>query len=525
MKAIGYNLLNTFKYKHFMLKRSKTGYVIGLLNPQGHVRWKDLQIAAHPDTGGQIVYINEVAKELGKLGCMVDIFTRYFSDPEWPGYDKLVEKFNDNIRIVRIKCGPEDKFVRKEELWPIIGEFVGGIEEFYRKNRYKPRVFTSHYADAGLAAAMLKNKMKIPFIHTGHSLGGKKMDNLRLTKSNFSYYNGMYKFHLRVLAERISFRNSSAIIASTREEVDKQYGHKVYIGAVREKSKFNIIPPGINSNQFFPYTKKEKKAKEYETAVGALKGELKKSIRPNRLDLPCIFSAARFDAKKNPAGLVRAFAGSEILQQNTNLLIVAGKVTDSLNPDNRSKFSEDALVIIDDLTKLIEKFHLKGKVCITAGFNYISQLPYIYRYAGRNNWIFVNPALHEPFGLTILEAMASGVPVVATKHGGTAEILDAEEYGLLIEPTDWHSIRGGLEKMLLVRYWKKYSRLGIERIKERYTWQIAAKGRVGVIEKVLDGKSADEKDFAIPDYFLNPERENDHIILKEFRRRYYIGGE
>lgn len=504
-------------------ENNRNRLTIGLLNPQGHVRWKNLQIASHPDTGGQIVYIIEIAKVLEKLGCKVDIFTRYFKDGEWPGYDREIENYNENLRIVRIKGGPENRFVRKEDLWPIINRFTVGIKEFYIKEGYMPDIFTSHYADAGLAGAILKKDMKIPFIHTGHSLGGKKMDNLHLSRSNFAALNDIYKFHLRIVAERIAFRNSSAIIASTEQEVEKQYGHKVYTGVVRDKKKFNIIPPGINPEQFFLYHRKEKKKKVYDKAVNKLRGELKRYISKERLELPCIFSAARFDAKKNTAGLLRAYGESEVLQENTNLLIIAGKVKDPLNPANRSKFKEYEKHIIEDIIKIIDDFALKGKVCVAPGVNYVTELPYIYRYAGRNSWIFINPALHEPFGLTVVEAMASGVPVVATKHGGPAEILQGEKYGILVEPTDWHSISGGLEKMLFLRFWKKYSQLGIERVQEKYTWRSAAKERLELVKRIIKEGFNDEKDFAIPDYFIDSEKNSDISILKEFKRRYYIG--
>ncbi|MFC2062149.1 glycosyltransferase [Elusimicrobiota bacterium] len=504
-------------------KNTKRGLTIGFINPQGHVRWNKLQIASHPDTGGQIVYIIELAKTLEKTGCKVDIFTRYFKDPEWPGYDKEIEEYSKNLRIIRIKCGPDDKFVRKEDLWPIMNDFALGIEDFYKNSGYTPDVFASHYADAGIAASILKVNMKIPFTHTGHSLGGKKMDNLRISRSNFTTINNCYKFHLRIFAERISLRNSGAIVVSTQEEIDKQYGHKVYRDAVKNSDKFNIIPPGIDPALFYPYNRKEKNTKIYNKAVKKLQNELEKHIRKKRLDLPCIFSAARFDAKKNPAGLLRAYAESEDLQENTNLLIIAGKVEDPLNPVNRSKFNENEKIIVKEIVDIISEFELEGKVCVSPCFDYAAEMPYIYRYAGRNDWIFINPALHEPFGLTVVEAMASGLPVVATKYGGVTDILQNEHYGLLIEPTDWHSIRAGLKKMLMVRFWKKYSRLGIDRVKQKYTWQSAAEGYKELFERIIKAKLKVKDDYNIPGFFLNPHNIDDSEILEKFKKLYYIG--
>ncbi|MFW6172691.1 MAG: glycosyltransferase, partial [Elusimicrobiota bacterium] len=394
---------------------------IGLINPQGHVRWNDLQIAEHPDTGGQIVYITELSKEIERLGCKLDLFTRYFKDPEWPGYDKEIEQYSKNLRIIRIKCGPRDKFIKKEELWPYINEYVEGIINFYKKEGIKPDILSSHYGDGGLAAAILKKKLKKPFTHTGHSLGGKKMDNLRLSKSNFEVINKTFKFHLRIMGERISFRNSNAIVTSTKEEIKRQYSHRVYKNAVKEKDKFNIIPPGISEEQFFVFTRKEKEMDTYNKAVNKVKSEIKRYIDKDRRNLPCIFSAARFDAKKNPAGLLKAYAASQSLQENMNLIMIAGKVENPLEPKNLSEFKEHEKLIIEDIIEIISESNLKGKVCFSPGFNYVSEMPFVYRYGGRNQWIFINPAIHEPFGLTVVEAMASGLPVVATENGGPSE--------------------------------------------------------------------------------------------------------
>ncbi|MFH1415108.1 MAG: glycosyltransferase [Elusimicrobiota bacterium] len=497
---------------------------LGILNPQGHLRWKKQQIACHPDTGGQIVYVIELARALERLGCDVDVFTRYFKDPEWPGYDTEIEKYNENMRIIRIKCGPEDKFVRKEDLWILMRDFADRIKEYYEQAGYMPDIFSSHYGDGGIAAAMLKKKTGIPYAHTGHSLGGKKMDILSLSKLNFKKINDNYKFHLRIAAERISFRNSRAIITSTTEEIEKQYGHKVYKVAPKDKSKFNVIPPGIDPYVFFNFAKEEPAPNRYEKAIKRLKKELERDIMSDRLNMPFIFSAARFSAKKNPAGLVSAYADSETLKEKMNLLIVAGNVEDPLKESNRSKFESSKREIVDKISNTIKEYGIEGMVCFAPGLDHEEELPYIYRYAARNKWIFINPALHEPFGLTIVEAMASGLPVVATKRGGPSEILDNNRYGILVEPTDSHSINGGLKKMLKDGVWEKYSDSGIERVREHYTWDRTAKNYLDLFRKILKKGSGKYRNFEIPAFFTDPSEENKTKLIKEFKRRYYIGG-
>jgi len=504
-----------------MTEKNGDNLRICLINPQGHVRWKDPPIATHPDTGGQIVYILEVSKELGKLGCRVDIFTRYFNDPEWPGYTKPVEKKGENLRIIRIKCGPEDRFLRKEDLWPVIKEFSEGIVNFYDREGIRPDVMSSHYGDAGLAAAMLKKKIKLPFTHTGHSLGGKKMDNLCMSKTNFNAINDDYNFHLRIAAERVSFRNSHSIIASTKEEVRVQYGHRVYSGSYDGAAdKFNIIPPGVEPQKFFPYYKKEKNENLYEDAVRKVKKEIDMYIDHGRIGMPCIFSAARFDAKKNPAGLLHAYSQSKDLQDKMNLVIVAGSVEDPLNPANREKFDEHEREIVEDIAEIIEENGLKGKVCLSHGFDY-REMPYVYRYAGRNKWIFVNPALHEPFGLTVVEAMACGVPVVATKYGGPSEILDEGKYGVIVDSKDTGSLKGGLEKLLDEKSWEKYSKKGLKRIRQRFTWKKAAEEYKKLFMEVIGEEIDENGDYDIPRYFLKPVKGNDSELKKQLWSLYF----
>ncbi len=494
---------------------------VGLVNPQGHVRWDELQIASHPDTGGQTVYIIELAKELGKITGRIDVFTRYFEDPEWPGYDQKIEEYSDNVRIVRIECGPKDKFIEKENLWPLMKDFVTGINDFYEQEGYSPDIFTTHYADAGLCGAMLKNEMDTPFVHTGHSLGGSKMDNLNLSRSNFEMINSQFNFHRRISAERITFRNANAIIASTNEEVEKQYGHRVYEEAITDENKFHIIPPGIDPSQFFSYHKKETDKVLYEKAVNRLQEEIGNYIDKDRQDLPCIMSAARFDAKKNPTGLLRAYASSEVLQKNANLLIIAGNVKDPLNSDNWDKFKEHEKFIIEDIADIIENWQLDGRVSFTPGFDYETEMPFVYRYAGRKKWIFVNPALHEPFGLTIIEAMASGLPVVSTKHGGPSEILDNGKYGVLVEPKFPHSLKKGLEKLLIAGKWKNFSNKGMKRVQERYTWKTASDRYKKLFKKVVRKGLATENDFTIPEYFTVPKDGKDRQLRHDLRQLYF----
>ncbi|MFC2048730.1 glycosyltransferase [Elusimicrobiota bacterium] len=503
------------------MKTKNNKPVIGLINPQGHVRWNNLQIAEHPDTGGQIVYILELSKELAKSGCRIDIFTRFYDDKNWPGYNKLMEKLNDNLRIIRIKCGPENKFLKKEDLWSVINIFTCGIVDFYENKGYKPDIFWSNYGDAGLAAAILKEKTGIPFIHTGHSLGGQKIDKLKINRNNFKVINDKFRFHFRIAAERIANRNSSAIITSTGEEIKKQYGHKIYGGSLSGAKKFNVIPPGIAPSTFFSYLLKENKIEMYNKAVIKMKSLLARSIENSRLDLPCIYSASRLDAKKNPTGLLKAYAISKKLQGMANLFIVAGKTNDPINKNNYKKLKENEKIIVDEIKDIFSQYpDLTSKVCFAPGFEYTTEMPYIYRYGSRHKWVFINPALHEPFGLTVIEAMASGMPVAATKNGGPIEILDNNRYGLLINPHSSLSTARRLIKLFDKKTWNMYSERGLKRVKEKYTWGVTAKGYLKLIKETMSSASFPGKDTKIPIYFSEPNLKNENKLIARFKKLY-----
>ena len=159
---------------------------IAFLNPQGNFDPGDSYWTEHPDFGGQLVYVKQVALAMGELGHQVDIITRQIIDPDWPEFSKSLDAYSQtpNIRIIRLPAGP-DIFLRKELLWSnLIKDWVPNILEFYNKEGIKPDYFSAHYGDGGMCGALLENQTGIPFSFTAHSLGAQKMDKLRLNSKN-----------------------------------------------------------------------------------------------------------------------------------------------------------------------------------------------------------------------------------------------------------------------------------------------------------------------------------------------------
>jgi sucrose-phosphate synthase len=147
-------------------------------NPQGNFDKTDSHLTEHPDFGGQLVYVKEIAMAMVAAGHKVDIVTRRIIDPEWPEFSASIDYYNDHapdLRIVRIPCGG-DGFLAKEQLWDHLPEFVDETVKFY--GRDLPGFVTAHYADGGYCAALMQAATGLGFTFTGHSLGAHKLDKL-----------------------------------------------------------------------------------------------------------------------------------------------------------------------------------------------------------------------------------------------------------------------------------------------------------------------------------------------------------
>nr|MBC8331337.1 glycosyltransferase [Anaerolineae bacterium] len=193
---------------------------IAFLNPQGNFDPNDSYWTEHPDFGGQLVYVKEIAIAMAALGHRVDIITRKIVDPQWPEFAETLDSYPgvEGVRIVRIACGPEF-FLPKEELWPLLGsQWVPNLIEFYQQEGAQPDAVTTHYGDGGLAGALFAQKTGIPYTFTGHSLGAQKMDKLHIAPDNLETLDRRYHFARRIFAERVSMNYANRVITSTQQE-------------------------------------------------------------------------------------------------------------------------------------------------------------------------------------------------------------------------------------------------------------------------------------------------------------------
>ena len=360
-----------------------------------------------------------------------------------------IEALADKARIVRIEAGPEG-YIAKEQLWDHLDSFMDNLVNWLNEQPAMPDLVHSHYADAGYVAVRLANLLGIPLIHTGHSLGRDKRKRLLAKGLSREEIERTYNMERSIDAEEEVLANAALVITSTHNEIEEQYGLYNYYDPVR----MEVIPPGTDLQRFHPSGQGERIA---------FAEQLPHFL--NDPDKPLILALSRPDERKNIQTLVEAYGESEALQRAANLLIVVG------NRDDIRDMDSGAQTVLTDILLLIDAYDLYGKVAVPKSHR-ADEVPAIYRLAAASGGVFVNPALTEPFGLTILEAAASGLPVVVTENGGPVDIIANCRNGELVDPLDTEAIAEALLKLLANReVWQIASRHGIEGVRRHYSWQ------------------------------------------------------
>ncbi len=441
---------------------------IAFINPQGNFDRHDSHLTEHPDFGGQLVYVKELALAMARRGVDVDILTRRINDPHWPEFNRALDDFgelSDQVRIVRLEFGG-DAFLAKERLWPHLPAFVEAIEHHYGEQGL-PDYFTAHYADAAATAVLLQQRIGARFTFTGHSLGAQKMDKLGVNAENNEAMEARYRFSTRLAAEREGMAHADTIITSTSEERFEQYGHRLYGGAVdpADDAHFRVIPPGINSRIFNSDADSDDPADRARV--------LAQVPHP---DQPHVVVSSRLDPKKNIAGVVEAFAASSALRKAARLALFVRGADDPWSDLGRLGEAERKVLV--PILERIEAAGLRDRVHFL-NLNSQRQLACAYRFLARSGSIFALPSLFEPFGLAPIEAAACGLAVAATRNGGPTEIF-AGGVGELFDPEDPADIASSLLRALSNR--EHLAERAARRVAERYTWDRTAKAYLDVIK-------------------------------------------
>lgn len=444
------------------------GLYICMLSVHGLIRGHSLELGRDADTGGQTKYVVDLASALARHPDVeqVDLITRRVIDPSVSGdYAQAEESLGDGARIIRIECGPRE-YLPKEQLWDHLDAFTDNLSEWLNGQRRSPSLIHSHYADAGYVGVRLSNLLGIPLIHTGHSLGRDKRKRLLAAGASHEEIEQTYNIGRRIDAEEEALSNADLVVTSTSNEIEEQYGLYNYYDPVR----MAVIPPGTNLEQFRPFRPDEDIP---------FREQIDRFL--THPDKPLILALSRADERKNILTLIEAYGESPDLQDAANLLIVAGNRDDIRNMD------DGAQAVLTNILVWIDSYDLYGKVAVPKQHR-ADEVPEIYRMVAAGGGVFINPALTEPFGLTLLEAAASGLPLVATENGGPVDIIRNCRCGELVDPLDKSQIAAALLMLLSDRAtWKRYSENGIGGVSELYSWEAHAQNYLEKVRNLPEG--------------------------------------
>jgi sucrose-phosphate synthase len=300
-----------------------------------------------------------------------------------------------------------------------------------------------------------------------------------------------FKVDHRIEMEEEVLKKADLIIASTHQEVREQYGQ--YHN--KDIPKFRVMPPGLDIEKFYPFYHDmlpETAKDEIEMyAQASMMEELNRFFTlPDR---PLILSLCRPDKRKNIAGLIKAYGEDLELQSMANLAVFAGIRKDI------TKMEDNERDVLTELLLLMDKYDLYGKIAIPKKHDFEHEVPELYRIAAEKKGVFVNSALTEPFGITLIEAAACGLPIVAPDDGGPRDIVKNCQCGILVDTTDTEAIADAAKQIITdSEKWKQYSKQGIMNIRHHYTWENHAASYMKEISKTSRDLGEAKMKVAIP---------------------------
>lgn len=391
------------------------------------------------DSGGQNVYVGQLAKHLAAIGYQVDVFTRR----DCQHLPDAVE-WQQGVRIIHVPAGPPI-CLAKEKLLPYINEFTAFVLHWCRQRTAYDLIHANFWMSA-LVAADIKKVLKTPFVVTFHALGRVR----RLYQGAADQFpDERFAIEDRIVQE------ADYLIAECPQ--DREDLMQLYHA---DPDRIRVIPCGFDMTEFW--------------AINKAHARLTLGVSPDEF---LILQLGRMVPRKGVDNVIRAFA--YLLKQRslaTRLLIVGGEA-DTPDPNLTPE--------IGRLSAIAQELGVASRVTF-AGRKGREVLKYYYSAAD----VFVTTPWYEPFGITPLEAMACGTPVIGSQVGGVQFTVKDGETGYLVPPNAPELLA---ERLLhLAENLPLRSLLGqqaIRRCQEHFTWPKVTSAVAALYEDVLSGVS------------------------------------
>ena len=370
------------------------------------------------EAGGQNVYVRHVGETLAALGWHVDMFTRkvHADDP-------VIVQHSPHCRTIRLKAGAET-YIPRDRLFEHMPEFVRSFQSFQRTHGLNYPLIHTNYWLSAWAGLELQKTSAIQLVHTYHSLGAVKYQSLVEIPQ---------VANTRLRIEREILERANCVVATSPQE------QETLRSLVSTRGQVEVIPCGTDTNNFRLTSKTHARTK--------LKLGSHEKV---------ILYVGRFDERKGIETLVKACSLlKEKGVQNLKLLIIGGSSEDMPDGDERKR-----------IENLVDQLGLKESTVFAGRIGH-DVLPLYYTAAD----VCVIPSHYEPFGLVAIEAMACGVPVVASNVGGLKFTIIPEETGLLVEPKNIEAFANGIHRILCDELWvRKMRKQASANVNQRFSW-------------------------------------------------------
>ena len=370
------------------------------------------------EAGGQNVYVRHVGETLAALGWQVDMFTRKVRKD-----DPVIVQHSPHCRTIRVKAGAEE-YIPRDRLFEHMPEFVSSFQAFQRDQGLNYPLIHTNYWLSAWAGLELQKTTGIQLVHTYHSLGAVK----------YQSQVGIPEIaNTRLKVEREILERANCVIATSPQE------QETLRSLVSTRGQIEVIPCGTDINNFRLTSKANARA------------TLKLGSHEN-----VVLYVGRFDERKGIETLVRAIALlKEQNLRNLKLVIVGGSSANMPDGEERNR-----------IEKIVDELGLRESTLFAGRIGH-DTLPLYYTAAD----VCVIPSHYEPFGLVAIEAMACGVPVIASNVGGLKFTIIPEETGLLVEPKDVEAFASGIHRILFDELWvRKMRKQALANVNERFSW-------------------------------------------------------